>query len=135
MIKPIFTWCLNRVQIVSHMDFIFQNTQKFPFLNQTWISQNLFKRKGEQLFWFISFYLRRKVWAFREKENRAFWVCVIKSFQAWHRRTSLYLTIAWVRSFVVRWFFSSLLSEWTLSKSRETRTVCIKGVLNVWVTL
>ena len=84
--------------------FYFSKSSKFPFLTQTWISHNFYLRKGDQLFWSIGFFTwDQKCELSRRKRKPRFWVCVIKSFQAWHHRTSFYLTIAWVRSIVVRW--------------------------------
>ena len=105
LIKPISTWCLNRVQVVFYMDFIFQNIQSFLFLINKDLTR-LFKKRRKRI-WLSVSHLRKKVWAFKEKKNRVLWVCVIDNFQAWHHRISLYLTIAWVRSIVVRRFFIS----------------------------
>jgi len=130
LLKPIFTWCLNRVQVVFYMDFIFQNIQSFLFLIKL-VFHKIYLRKGEQSFWFISFSLEKKGVSFQRKKNRVLWVCVIENFQAWHHRTSFVPCNSLSKKHCSKVNFSSLLSEWILSKSRQTRTVCVQGVLDV----
>jgi len=86
LIKPISTWCVNRVQVIIHMDFIFQNIASSLFVIKLRFHK-IYLRKGEQLFWAISFYWRKRCELSKEKENRIPWVCVIEIFQAWHHRT------------------------------------------------
>ena len=103
--------------------FYFPKYSKFPFLNQTWFSQNLFKKRWTIVLG-IGFSLEQKGVSFQRKKKTESLECVFEISQAWHLRASLYLTIAWERSIVVRWIFHLFwMSEFCPSLGRQGRCV------------
>jgi len=64
--------------------FYFPKYSKFPFLNQTWISHNLFKKRRTTVLFSIGFRLSKKVWAFKEKTKNRVLSVWLRSFKPWH---------------------------------------------------
>jgi len=91
--KPMSTWCLKPCTKCVLYRFYFLKYLKFSFPSKTqFSSHNLFKKR-RNIVSCIGFHLSKKGELSKKKKTESF-ECVVKNIQAWHLRTSLYLTLA-----------------------------------------